>query len=319
MEAPDEGAVTVVGTAPVHEKDLLVNFGTEHECFFLDRHGQTPAEFRKQLAADIAAKFNIDVVPADANGKDYTKWQLKSDLTIGNPDAPKVGGEEARKKYPGFVDVEVVSPILKDTQIGLVCDVMRFLQTRGAQVDYTCGLHVHIGIENLTFDQLRSMCVNFVKYEEVFDYIMPPSRRTSTYCRSNRAAVIQKSDDIMDIFRKANDLDKLINWLSPHKYFKLNLFTNVKVESGKLKGTVEWRQHSATINPEKTLYWVAFVWLCTELFAKHPPAADFPSGTHPKQKFQSLFADIIGSSDLGLKAYYVQRWKALNGGEDPTK
>jgi hypothetical protein len=58
------------------------------------------------------------------------------------------------------------------------------------------GFHVHINVADLSHEELIKVCQNFVKYENVMDTFVPPSRRNGSpesnrFFKSNRACVAQ--------------------------------------------------------------------------------------------------------------------------------
>lgn len=53
------------------------------------------------------------------------------------------------------------------------------------------GFHVHVDVTNVSRKDLICICQNFLKYEEVMDAFMPPSRRNNEYCKSNKNALVE--------------------------------------------------------------------------------------------------------------------------------
>ena len=169
-----------------------------------------------------------------------TTWTVKHDGSLGH------GG------------VEIVSPVLKynpDSFVTLqkVCGVLDDIR---ATVNTQCGLHVHVSNRDLTLKQNKLIAKRYAKFEDVFDYFMPRSRRTNTagYCRSLRARsegtpveIINQTMQKIDSCRSINALQRLFGGSHP-RYAKLN-FTSPH-------GTVEFRHHSGTVNFEKISKWV---------------------------------------------------------------
>ena len=136
---------------------------------------------------------------------------------------------------------ELVSPILKGEEgleeIRRVCEV---LNTQGATINHTCGLHVHHDASDLKDRNLRNLLNLYRRAEDVIDSMMPKSRRAN----NNR-------------FCKAMWTVDEGNY--PHsRYFKLNL------QSLHVHGTVEFRQHSGTIDADKIINWVEITQLMVE-------------------------------------------------------
>lgn len=131
--------------------------------------------------------------------------------------------------------IELVSPVLSGTvglaEVRKVCEV---LVAAGVKTNRTCGYHVHHGARDFKphhFEQLFSLYRNA---EQAIDLLMPESRRST----ANRFAQTLKG--------KSADL------LMRDRYHKLNLCSFTR------HGTVEFRHHAGTINPDKVCNWVLF-------------------------------------------------------------
>ncbi len=136
---------------------------------------------------------------------------------------------------------ELVSPILKGEEgldeVRRVCEV---LNAQGATVNRSCGLHVHHGAGDLKEKHLRNLLNLYRRSEGVIDTMMPVSRRASnnTYCET---------------LRHLREGER--PW---GRYYKLNL------ESLHVHGTVEFRQHSGTVDAEKITNWVKITQMMVE-------------------------------------------------------
>ena len=95
------------------------------------------------------------------------------------------------------------------------------------------------------------------------------------------------------------------------RYYKLNLQNMV---TGR-QSTIEFRQHSATMNYEKVGAWVRFcVAFCTNSAKLRPPTG-FKEGSSMDKMFQGLFSFVI--KDRALRDFYDKRQMALmDGGEE---
>ena len=144
---------------------------------------------------------------------------------------------------------EVVSPILQG-QRGLVdiTTVVTALDDAGGRVDRRCGLHVHLDGGGFGVEEVKSVIRRYARYEEQIDAFMPPSRRgnDNTYCRSLRQFSEQED------FRRAQSMTALIQ-AQPSRYYKINL------KSLEVHRTLEFRQHSGTLNALKIRNWLAFI------------------------------------------------------------
>ncbi|OIN55626.1 amidoligase family protein [Arsenicibacter rosenii] len=142
---------------------------------------------------------------------------------------------------------ELVSPILEGQagidELQIVC---RVLKQKNAYINRTCGLHIHFDAVNLELAQVKNLIVNYARFESIIDSFMPNSRRGNTnyFCKS-----VQGLADQVDQARTMNGLISL----QRTRYQKINLQSYVRHQ------TIEFRQHSGTIEFEKIANWVLFL------------------------------------------------------------
>lgn len=171
---------------------------------------------RNVLARELRAA-GIDCTVEFYNHQTRSTWKLVTDASI--------------RLHAAF---ELVSPPLKGQdglrQIRTVCGVLAAL---GAEVNSSCGLHVHHEAKDLKGHHLQRLVKLYYKAEPQIDTLMPRSRRgdMNTYCTAAR----WDRDDQRG-----------------SRYYKLNL------HSLELHGTVEFRHHSGTVEADKIINWVLF-------------------------------------------------------------
>ncbi len=145
---------------------------------------------------------------------------------------------------------EVVSPVLKGedglNQLKKVCDA---LVEVGAKIKKCCGLHVHLGVDDFKskIGVWKNLYKNYATLEKIIDSFMPPSRRNNNYCQSLR---VDSWESKIDSARTLQDLENKITRRS--RYFKLNS------QSYWRHHTVEFRQHSGSVEFEKVKNWILF-------------------------------------------------------------
>jgi hypothetical protein len=140
--------------------------------------------------------------------------------------------------------IECVSPILKDSADGheSLKTACKALNEAGARVNSTCGLHVHVGVEEYTETEYINIFKNYQRLEELIDSFMAPSRRGEcSWAHSIRRF------NYNYCLTKENVLS-----LMGGRYFKVN------PESYRRHKTVEFRQHQGTTNHKKISMWVNF-------------------------------------------------------------
>lgn len=160
---------------------------------------------------------------------------------------------------------ELVSRVLQGGRgLGEVSAVCRALSETypKLQVNKSMGFHVHIDVSGYSIEQLIKICQNFCKYERVMDSFMPPSRRDGShecdsYFKSNRNSVQPGGSNLQihTVLENCYDIQTLASKMNRDgRYYKLNLQNLV---TGR-QPTIEFRQHSSTLNYEKISAWVRF-------------------------------------------------------------
>lgn len=154
---------------------------------------------------------------------------------------------------------EIVSPILKGKQgletLKTVCDSLVCI---GANVNRSCGLHVHLDAKKMSITHWRNLFINYARLESIIDSFMPRSRRANnnTYCRS--LALRPRFEASIFACNTVQDICALFS----SRYYKVN------VEAYLRHKTVEFRQHSGTTDFQKIYMWLAFLQKLVA-FSKH--------------------------------------------------
>jgi hypothetical protein len=199
-------------------------YGIEIECIL-------PVGMTHAAIANIISDRGIDCMAEGYNHVTRRHWKVVTDGSL---------GDYAR-------GAEVVSPKLSgDHGFAEIETVMKALQNAGVTVNQKCGLHVHVGAErdDLAFHQ--TLAKLYAAYEGVIDSLMPVSRRSNnnTFCRS----LTHASREAIDNCRSMSQLTSLIGQgAAAQRYSKLNMTRR--------HPTVEFRQHSGTLEPIKAIVW----------------------------------------------------------------
>lgn len=161
-------------------------------------------------------------------------WKLVTDVSV-NSSGTGVGR-----------GLELVSPVLYgDEGLDELQIVMETLNSIGAQVDKTCGLHIHHDVADYDVENFISLHNLYYNYQKGINSIVPRSRRTAarnTYCKG-----LPKSD--LDYIQNATSIRQVARWIGT-RYVVLNSQSYVKY------GTIEFRQHSGTVEFEKLEAWI---------------------------------------------------------------
>ena len=204
------------------EDEIPYTLGVEIECFNVNRD-----EFIR-----IAREKGVEIQHEAYNHDTRNHYKVVNDGSI-----------------QGVDGLECVSPVLKG-KVGLkslkiVCDS---LNRSGAKVNKSTGLHVHVGLQNVSFEQYQNIFINYIHLESVIDSFMAPSRRgnENAYCRTMQGISI----DLLSQCCTNND----IRWrFNNSRYYKVNPV------SFERHNTIEFRQHQGTTEYEKIEAWVKFI------------------------------------------------------------
>lgn len=145
---------------------------------------------------------------------------------------------------------EVVSPILKGQKglesLEIVCDALNEI---GANVNRSCGLHIHFGAQSFDIKRWQNIYVNYSRLENIIDSFMPASRRANTNCFCRSIALQPRLETTI---LHCHSVDDIIRFFGS-RYFKIN------AEAYNRHHTVEFRQHSGTVDFKKVSMWLSFL------------------------------------------------------------
>jgi|WetSurMetagenome_2_1015567.scaffolds.fasta_scaffold07092_5 hypothetical protein len=206
-------------------------FGVEIEFF--------NAERCMVYEALVAKGIKVKVENYNHTTRDY--WKIVTDSSVNESGCYNENGSGN----------EIVSPILKGLdgleQLRLVCEA---LKECNAQVDKTCGVHIHHGVDDLDFEQIKNVYALNIRYENVIDSMLPSSRKNQRYCRELNT-VSAEINEYLKMIKNLKNYQSLQYWYDS-RYYKLNH------KNYRTRGTLEFRQHSGTIDFEKIGSWVIF-------------------------------------------------------------
>jgi hypothetical protein len=146
---------------------------------------------------------------------------------------------------------EVVSPVLRgEDGIEQVRKVAQALASAGARIDRQCGLHVHVGTDGMSANDVAMVLARYARFESVIDGFMPSSRRANnnTYCRSISNLVGRRING-----QSFRSIPEVVSAMGGDRYQKVNM------QAYNRHRTIEFRQHSGTCNATKIENWVRFI------------------------------------------------------------
>lgn len=210
------------------------------------------ANITRETALRALRAVGINVRDESYNHATRTHWKLVPDGSV----------------CCGF---EVVSPVLQgEAGIEEAMTVAAALDDAGAGVNRSCGFHVHFDASDLNAGDIKTIVERYAAHEAEIDAVMPPSRRgdVNTYCGAVSRFLHAR-------FRNASTIEELAR-AQGDRYYKVNL------QSFALHGTIEFRQHSGTLNVGKISNWVRFLGEFIDACkAQAAPAPVVPVVEHP--------------------------------------
>jgi hypothetical protein len=240
---------TVAALAPFTPGAFTRTFGVEIEA-----NGVT----RDALVRELRAQ-GLEAQGEGYNHTTRTHWKIVSDGSVQGPNA-----------------FELVSPVLQGYQ-GLedLARACRALKICGAQVNNSCGLHVHFGARDMSIEHLRQVVRNYLVLEPTIDTLMPTGRRANNngYCQGLlQGRTLAEAERQILAATTAQELATAANTGS--RYRKVNM------QSFFTHGTVEFRQHSGSTDFEKISFWVKLLhnlidYSATRLVTPALPVAEF--------------------------------------------
>lgn len=145
---------------------------------------------------------------------------------------------------------EMVSPVLSGNEgLRSLRSACKALRLSAAKVNRSCGVHVHLDVNDFTVENMRALVKNWFLLETQFDKMMPVSRRAdnNTYCKSLSSLFTKRQ--LFAHIDACTTINEIVN-LFETRYVKLNLKSYLRY------GTVEFRHHSGTTMFSKIKNWV---------------------------------------------------------------
>jgi len=167
--------------------------------------------------------------------------------------------------------LEIVSPILKGKKgMNELIKVADFLNDMDdVEVDVSCGVHVHIDINDATPRQVGNIVKLYAKQSEFIDCVVAPSRRWdgNKGLRWSQNMYRGCGFDLGDNERLWNTIDNRLDQTEGEtNVSQINRLADtlggryraVNLTSYRKYGTVEFRQHAGTLDSSKLNNWVVF-------------------------------------------------------------
>ena len=252
--------------------NILKRFGIEIEC--LSESGYV----------DISNSLsNHDIYnDYDTRNIDDDEWEITDDSSI----RPKTSWEN------GY---EIRSPILMEDQVDeQVTNVCKALEDVSAEINQTCGLHIHIDGRPFTLKEKAKIAAQYVRNQKTIDSIMEKQRHHNTHARGWdedwAKQIIQDIPNVEDL----EDVQMLVN--PRDRYHKINFRTYQK-------GTIEFRQHQGTTYYKDIIQWKNFV----TAFVEYARRNDFPA-TNTRDDLHELIHNLAEHLPTNKQKAFTKHW-----------
>lgn len=208
----------------------------------------------QQISTAFNRKFGVEI-----EAYNVTMFDLEVALTAEGINVAREGYNHRRRSYwkivtdssiRGTSAFELVSPVLEGER-GLeeVKKVCKVLEEVGAKVNRSCGLHIHFDASGFDLDTFKRIFINYSRVESTIDSFMPVSRRGSnnSYCKSIKVANLE------DRINAATSITGISTVFRGDRYYKVNPTSYAR------HNTIEFRQHSGTVEFKKIGAWINFL------------------------------------------------------------
>jgi len=195
----------------------------------------------KEQAAEALQAAGIETVAENYNHRTRTYWKATTDSSI---------------RSDNGLACEIVSPPLpyREASFLTIAKVVAVLKSIGADVNETCGMHVHVDCRNITDpDFYRLLLTFYSKFEGEIDSFVHSTRRdnNNNYCRTNKS-LYDNWDRLWSSYVDMAPSCLTDVFSSVERYHKLNFASYVR------HGTVEFRQYHGTLDAKSIRAWVDF-------------------------------------------------------------
>lgn len=234
-----------------HEKalNILLNdltFGVEIECLF-------PKIIARSLGISVNSSNwrnlkSMDHI-ADLDGDSLKDWEAGYDSTI--------------SEKQGYMGIEFSSKILQGEQgLKSVVKFFKWLDFKGAEVNASCGLHIHVG--------LQSMC-NGQSVDEIIETILRTMKfansiKTTMFAQSGSAKRYLNTNYAMPRVCKSLAIEEAENNRVPifscSKYTFINTHRSRENGVQSNKATIEFRAFAGTTQYNKVLMHLLTAFIC---------------------------------------------------------
>lgn len=233
---------------------------------------------------------------------DGRKWKVERDSSI----VPTMADDEKR--------CEFVTPVLKYEDIDLLQDIVSNLVKRGAEVNNSCGIHIHVDGANHTPKSLLHLEELFLNRQDLIYESLDNESRSDRWCKKTCAALVAA----MKAERKLTMEKVEALWYSransnysggiSHEHYNTTRYHGLNLHAFFTKGTVEFRLFNSTLDTEKIKSYIQFC-LAVSGWAISTKNTRFKSldGLSEKQKVVKMRAFLTNRLGLSGEEFHTCR------------
>ena len=212
---------------------------------------------RKAAAETVAKHFGTTAVYVGGNYKAYEvkdndgrTWKLMYDSSIeAQVNRRNINASVANHEYK----VELVTPILKYSDIETLQEIIREIRKAGALVNTSCGMHIHVGGKDFTPQTVRNLVNNLASKEDLLIHALKVhGNRLGEYCKRTNLRFLKelnaKKPETMAQLAAIwyNEPERIAT--REHGHYDYSRYTICNLHALFTKGTVEFRIFNSTLH-----------------------------------------------------------------------
>lgn len=211
------------------------------------------------------------------------------------------------------IGIEITAGVLKgDKGAEILSNVISILKQEFT-TDDTCGLHIHLGVDDFSEDELIDLYYVYQQMDKYFKYFIDNRRLTNRYCvplkkfskkdLSKKTDVIKFKDKDLELKKSCQEFYKQIR--SDRDRGNQEHYGKVNFSSVREHNTLEIRIMDGNLDTERILEWLRFHLQIIEWTKDH-------AGKLVNQESKLNVRNILGE---GLYALLVEKIKLFNDGK----
>lgn len=154
---------------------------------------------------------------------------------------------------------EVVSPILTYEDIEDLQELVRQLRHKGAIVNNSCGIHVHVGAERFTPQTLRNIINIIASKEDILYKALKIDRGRIRYCKKTNEKLLETiNKNKPKTMRELSDIWYAEDPYGRDRHYNTTRYYGLNLHATFTKGTVEFRLFNSTTHAGEVKAYIQF-------------------------------------------------------------